>query len=128
MEKYTELMSLGIEDIARIERYNIRREGDKDILKIYFCKDKKALFAKSVKFKYPCQRKIYGIGDQELVMNPKLQLVESELQEIFGTRHDTVSERDLKKKILSDLRHLEQVVHSKITEIEKDLAKLGQKH
>ena len=54
---YDNLKSLGITNPEEIDRYSLRQEANNDILKIYFQKDKGEFFAKSVKFKYPRQRK-----------------------------------------------------------------------
>src|SRR5699024_3269076 len=62
---YDNLKSLGITNPEEIDRYSLRQEANNDILKIYFQKDKGEFFAKSVKFKYPRQRKTVvadGIG------------------------------------------------------------------
>ena len=83
-------------------------EANNDILKIYFHKDKGEFFAKSVKFKYPRQRKTVvadGIGQgykevQEI--SPNLRYVIDELDQICQRDR---SEVDLKRKILDDLRH-----------------------
>ncbi|GAM61961.1 chromosome segregation ATPase [Vibrio ishigakensis] len=54
---YPHLTGLGINEPGQIERYSLRQEAHKDVLKIYFKKQKGELFAKSVKFKYPRQVK-----------------------------------------------------------------------
>lgn len=54
---YDNLKSLGINQPEDVDRYSLRQEANNDILKIYFRKDKGEFFAKSVKFKYPRQRK-----------------------------------------------------------------------
>jgi hypothetical protein len=62
---YDNLKSLGITNPDEIDRYSLRQEANNDILKIYFHKDKGEFFAKSVKFKYPRQRKTVvadGVG------------------------------------------------------------------
>ncbi len=62
---YDNLKSLGITNPDEIDRYSLRQEVNNDILKIYFQKDKGEFFAKSVKFKYPRQRKTVvadGVG------------------------------------------------------------------
>ena len=62
---YDNLKSLGITNPEEIDRYSLRQEANNDILKIYFQKDKGEFFAKSVKFKYPRQRKTVvadGVG------------------------------------------------------------------
>ncbi|NMU67783.1 DUF3461 family protein, partial [Vibrio parahaemolyticus] len=55
-------------------------------------------------------------------INRNLTLVIDELNKI--TNPTKQPEVDVKEKILSDLRHLEKVVSSKIAEIEADLEKL----
>lgn len=123
---YDNLKSLGITNPEEIDRYSLRQEANNDILKIYFQKDRGEFFAKSVKFKYPRQRKTVvadGIGQgykevQEI--SPNLRYVDQICQR-------DRSELDLKRKILDDLRHLESVVANKISEIEADLDKLTRK-
>ncbi len=124
---YDNLKSLGIANPEDIDKYSLRQEASNDILKIYFRKDKGEFFAKSVKFKYPRQRKTIvadnaGQGYKEInEISPNLRYVVDELDQIC--QRDQV-EVDLKRKILSDLRHLESVVTHKISEIEADLEKL----
>jgi len=123
---YDNLKSLGINEPEDIDRYSLRQEANNDILKIYFRKDKGEFFAKSVKFKYPRQRKTVagsvGQSYKEIhEINPNLRYVIDELDQLC--KRDQV-EVDLKRKILDDLRHLESVVTHKIAEIESDLNKL----
>ena len=125
---YPNLTGLGIHDPKQIERYSLRQEAHKDVLKIYFHKQKGELFAKSVKFKYPRQIKNVLVDGgthqykEVTEINRNLTLIIDELNSI--TRPEMLQEKDLKQKILSDLRHLEKVVSSKIHEIESDLEKL----
>lgn len=125
---YPHLKGLGISETEQIDRYFLRQEAHKDILKIYFKKQKGELFAKSVKFKYPRQIKNIlidgGSGEyrQKTEINRNLTLVIDELNKL--TKPMKSDQKDVKKKILSDLRHLEKVVSSKIAEIEADLEKL----
>ncbi|AOR64322.1 DUF3461 family protein [Pectobacterium wasabiae] len=124
---YDNLKSLGITNPDDIDRYSLRQEANNDILKIYFRKDKGEFFAKSVKFKYPRQRKTIvadnsGQGYKEInEISPNLRYVIDELDKICQQEQVEV---DLKRKILGDLRHLESVVSHKISEIEADLEKL----
>ncbi|PSU28856.1 DUF3461 family protein [Photobacterium lutimaris] len=124
---YPNLTAIGIEKPETIERYSLRQEAANDILKIYFAKQKGELFAKSVKFKFPRQRKTVMVnsGSREYKevteINRTLTFIIDELDRITNKKH---SEVDIKKKILGDLRHLEQVVSHKIAEIEADLDKL----
>lgn len=125
---YPNLIGLGIQDPKQIERYSLRQEAHKDVLKIYFRKQKGELFAKSVKFKYPRQVKNVRTESssqnykQVTEINRNLTLVIDELNRL--TKPIEATEVDVKQKILSDLRHLEKVVSSKIAEIEADLEKL----
>ncbi|WP_192458087.1 DUF3461 family protein [Musicola keenii] len=124
---YDNLKSLGITNPEDIDRYSLRQEASNDILKIYFRKDKGEFFAKSVKFKYPRQRKTIaadnnGQGYKEIdEISPNLRYVVDELDQLCQRDQ---AEVDLKRKILADLRHLENVVTNKINEIESDLEKL----
>ena len=85
-------------------------------------------FAKSVKFKYPRQVKNVLVDGgsnkykEVTEINRNLTLIIDELNTI--TKPKKLAKVDTKEKILSDLRHLEKVVSSKIAEIEADLEKL----
>lgn len=124
---YPHLTSIGIEHPEAIERYSLRQEAANDILKVYFSKNKGELFAKSVKFKFPRQRKsvLVNSGSREYKeiteINRTLTHIIDELDIITKRKHTEV---DIKNKILGDLRHLERVVSQKISEIETDLEKL----
>ncbi|ODP95829.1 MULTISPECIES: DUF3461 family protein [Salinivibrio] len=124
---YQQLKNIGIEHPEKIERYSLRQEASYDTLKVYFSKQKGDLFARSMKFKYPRQRKNVvvdsGTGRSREVteINRSLSLVIDELDRIV--QHEQ-TEQDVKQKVLTDLRHLEKVVASKIAEIEAELDKL----
>ncbi|MFY2507889.1 DUF3461 family protein [Vibrio pectenicida] len=125
---FPHLKALGIQEPKQIERYSLRQEAHKDVLKIYFRKQKGELFAKSVKFKYPRQVKNVLVDGgsnkyREITeINRNLTLIIDELNTL--TKPEKLAKVDTKEKILSDLRHLEKVVSSKIAEIEADLEKL----
>ncbi|MGV3346783.1 DUF3461 family protein [Enterobacteriaceae bacterium LUAb1] len=126
---YDNLKSLGISHPETIDRYSLRHEADNDILKIYFRKDKGEFFAKSVKFKYPRQRKSV-ISDSNAQGYKEVQEINTDLrntlEELDNICQPDHTEVDLKRKILADLHHLENVVNNKIREIEADLEKLTQ--
>ena len=127
---YDNLKSLGITHPEEVDRYSLRQEANNEILKIYFRKDKGEFFAKSVKFKYPRQRKTVvsdqsGQGFKEIQeISPNLRYLIDELDQLCQQEQ---AEVDLKVKILDDLLHLELVVSNKISEIEADLEKLTRK-
>lgn len=124
---YPNLKAIGVTDVDRIEKYTVRTEGKADVLKIYYARDKGDLFARSEKFKYPRQQKRVrvdsgtGTYSDTSEIAPTLRYVIEELDHIA---REEKQETDLKQKILSDLRHLEKVVKSKIEEIEADLERL----
>ena len=125
---YKHLQTLGILEPKSVEHFTIRSETEFDILKIYHRKKKGELFAKSEKFKFPRQKKrmhVHADGKNKYhdvsEISTTLRYVVEELDQLC--KHD-VTAVDIRKKILSDLRHLEGVVKYKISEIEADLAKL----
>ena len=80
---YDNLKSLGITNPEEIDRYSLRQEANNDILKIYFQKDKGEFFAKSVKFKYPRQRKILDdLRHLESVVTNKISEIEADLEKL----------------------------------------------
>lgn len=126
---YDNLKSLGITNPEEIDRYSLRQEANNDILKIYFQKDKGEFFAKSVKFKYPRQRKTVvadGVGQGYKEVQKSARIYGISLMSLIKSASVTAA-----KLILSvrsdDLRHLESVVTNKISEIEADLEKLTRK-
>ena len=124
---YDNLKSLGITNPDEIDRYSLRQEANNDILKIYFQKDKGEFFAKSVKFKYPRQRKtVVADGVPPGLGEPVFDRLDADIAHALICQRDR-TEIDLKRKILDDLRHLESVVTNKISEIEADLEKLTRK-
>ncbi|MBD1575086.1 MULTISPECIES: DUF3461 family protein [Vibrio] len=125
---YPNLQKLGITEPKLIARYSLRQEAQVDVLKVYFHKQKGELFAKSVKFKYPRQRKSIRLENSQgryketTEVSPNLTQIMTELNKI--TKPKAMDSADIKHKILTDLRHLEKVVSGKIAEIEADLEKL----
>ncbi len=125
---YPALESIGVKNIDRIEYYSVRSEVEQDILKIYYLKEKGALFHRSEKFKFPVSHKLVRDGRDFKDLSsasPMLAKVTQELDQITGQLKDTnKTKKDAKEKILSDLRHLEKVVANKISEIERHLKEL----
>jgi hypothetical protein len=127
---YTNLKKLGIINPEAISHYTLRQEGVNDILKIYFRKEKGEFFARSLKFKYPRQRKTvtadsHGDRYKEVKeINPVLLHLIEELDKLKLTQK--VKDVELSAKILADLKHLQLVINNKIAEIEMDIHKLQQ--
>lgn len=126
---YPYLTSLGIHDPSQIERYTLRQEAHKDVLKIYFHRQQGELLAKSAKFRYPRQRKCVLVDSgthqykEVTEINRNLTLIIDELNMI--TRPEMLPEKVLKQKMLSELHYLEKQVSGKIKQLEADLARLG---
>lgn len=127
---YPNLRDIGIRNPENIKRYSLRKEGEKDILKVYFRKSSGMLIGRSSKFKFQRQIKTVSGGQHnhhiqgttELSeINPTLHKIIQELDSL--SLHES-SEKELKQQILSDLKHLQLVVDNKIQEIENKLDKL----
>ena len=125
--EYIILKALGVKGIDHIERYSVRTEGESDSLKIYYEKKKGQLFHRSEKFKFSRTHRsvrsstVPNEYKDMSEVSPMLTKVMAELDDIVDSEHQ---EQDAKKKILTDLRHLEKVVQQKIQEIEVQLNKL----
>jgi hypothetical protein len=121
---YPNLRDIGIRNPEDIKRYSLRQEGDKDVLKVYFRKQSGMLMGKSSKFKFQRQlKKVSGGSNAEKFtdlseINPTLRKI---IQELDSLSVQVGTEEELKKQVLSDLRHLQDVVKNKIEEIEKKL-------
>jgi len=124
---YSNLKNIGVANYENIDKYTLRQEGDNDILKIYFRKASRQFLAKSLKFKFPRQRKkisndsgIKGFRNVSEI-NTTLRYVLRELDTL--TKH-VKEEKEIKVQVLEDLKHLESVVSSKIKEIERKLEQM----
>ena len=121
---YPNLRDIGIRNPEDIKRYSLRQEGEKDVLKVYFRKQSGMLIGKSSKFKFQRQmKKVSGGQNTEKFtdlseINPTLRKI---IQELDSLSVQVGTEQELKKQVLSDLRHLQDVVNNKIAEIEKKL-------
>jgi len=119
------LHSIGIKNIDRVESYTIRSEANQDILKVYYKKEKGDLFHRSEKLKFPREQKTFknesGNYEDTKEISSTLHKAMSELDKVTLAER---KEKDVKQKIVADLRHLEQVVSNKIAEIEADLERL----
>ena len=121
---YPNLRDIGIRNPEDIKRYSLRQEGEKDVLKVYFRKKGAMLIGKSSKYKFQRQMKRVSGGQNTekftdlSEINPTLRKI---IQELDSLSVQAGSEEDLKKQVLSDLRHLQDVVNNKINEIEKKL-------
>ena len=126
---YDNLKSLGITNPEEIDRYSLRQEANNDILKIYFQKDKGEFFAKSVKFKYPRQRKTVvadGVGQGYKEVRKSARIYGISLMSLIKSASVTAAKLIL--SVRSSTTYVtESVVTNKISEIEADLEKLTRK-
>jgi len=121
---YPHLRDIGIRNPENIIRYSLRREGEKDVLKVYFRKESGMLMGRSSKYKFQRQTKTVSSGQHDSSytslseINPTLHKI---IQELDSLSLKAGSEKELEQQVLSDLKHLQKVVDSKIQEIENKL-------
>lgn len=124
---YETLKELGVTDLDQIERYTLRQEGDEDILKIYFKRKKGDLFAHSMKFRHGRSKKMVQVDSgthkykEVSEISPTMLKLSQELDQLV---HHEESVADFKKRILSDIDHLEKVLTRKLDQLRNDLDKL----
>ena len=121
------LNTIGIQNVEDINRYSLRKEGERDILKIYFKKTGREFLARSSKFKFQRhQKRVSGgyRGDNFTNLseiNPTLRNI---IKELDALAVHASSEKEIKVQLLNDLEHLEIVVTNKIKEMEEKIARL----
>lgn len=121
---YETLNELGVTDLDQIERYTLRQEGDEDILKIYFKRKKGELFAHSMKFRHGRSKKMVQVDSgthkykEVSEISPTMLKLTQELDQLV---HHEESVADFKKRILSDIDHLEKVITRKLDQLRTDI-------
>jgi len=121
---YSNLKQIGIHHPEEIKRYSLRQEGGQDVLKVYFKKQNGTLIGRSSKFKFQRQKKKVSGGPHTQhftslsEISPTLRKI---IKELDSLTVQIEQEEDIKKQILSDLKHLQSVVNNKVDEIEKKL-------
>lgn len=124
---YETLRELGVTDLERIEKYTLRQEGDEDILKIYFKRKKGDLFAHSMKFRHGRSKKMVQIDSgthkykEVSEISPTMLKLTEELDQLV---HHEASVADFKKRILSDIDHMETVMKRKLEQLRTDIESL----
>ena len=124
---YETLKEMGVTDIDHIDKYTLRQEGDEDILKIYYRRKKGDIFSRSIKFRHGRSTKVIpvnsGRGEYKEVseISPTILKAVEELEQIV--QHEE-SIQDFKKRILSDIDHLERVVQRKLDQLRQDVSRL----
>jgi hypothetical protein len=127
MSKYPTLTEMGIQSIEEIYKYSLRQEGNNDVLKVYFRRDKGSLLPKSKKFKFGRAHKTVRVDSshdkyQEIEeMSSFLMKAIDELHNLVQHEHDV---QTIKEKLNSDIDHLEKVFNAKLAEIRRDIDRL----
>ena len=62
---YPHLRDIGIRTPENIIRYSLRREGEKDVLKVYFRKESGMLIGRNSKYKFQRQIKTVSGGQNQ---------------------------------------------------------------
>ncbi|AKH21124.1 DUF3461 family protein [Sedimenticola thiotaurini] len=124
---YETLNELGVSDLDQIERYTLRQEGDEDILKIYFKRKKGELFPHSMKFRHGRSKKMVQVDSgthkykEVSEISPTMLKLTQELDQLV---HHEENVADFKKRILSDIDHLEKVMKRKLDQLRNDIETL----
>jgi hypothetical protein len=127
MSNYPTLTEMGVQSIEDIVKYSLRQEGDNDVLKIYFRREKGSLLPKSKKFKFGRSHKTVRVDSSHdkyheiTEMSAFLMKAVDELHELVKHEHEVM---DIKAKLHDDIDHLEKVIMSKLSEIRRDIEKI----
>lgn len=128
MSNYPTLTEMGVQSIEDIVKYSLRQEGEGDVLKIYFRREKGSLLPRSKKFKFGRSYKTVRVDSsqdkyQEITeMSAFLMKAVDELHELVKHEQDVI---DIKAKLRDDIDHLEKVVMSKLKDIRRDIDKIS---
>lgn len=120
MTEFRHLNEMGVEDVTDIEKYTLRQEGDEDVVKIYFRKDKGEWFSRSKKFKFKRYLKTVRVNEntqqyrEVSEMNPYLLRAVEELDRLVARDNRKMSD---KERLLEELEHLDKVVSRKISDL-----------
>jgi len=118
------LKEMGINNPGEIIKYLLRQEGNGDVLKVYYRRQKGSLLPSSRKYKFGRSSKtiMTDSGKQEFEevyeISPFLRQAISELDEIVQHKEDVI---DRKKKLIDEMDHLERVLTSKLDELRREV-------
>ncbi|MFT5721985.1 MAG: hypothetical protein ACI9W6_002303 [Motiliproteus sp.] len=127
MSNYPALTEMGVQSVGDIVKYSLRQEGEGDVLKVYYRREKGSLLPRSKKFNFGRSYKTVRVDSsqdkyQEITeMSAFLMKAVDELHELVKHEHEVV---DIKAKLCGDIDHLEKVVSSKLKEMRRDIEKL----
>ncbi|MEH6823481.1 MAG: DUF3461 family protein [Motiliproteus sp.] len=127
MSNYPTLTEMGVQSVEDIVKYSLRQEGESDILKIYFRREKGSLLPKSKKFQFGRSHKTVRVDSSQdkyheiTEMSAFLMRAVDELHELVKHEHEV---QDIKTKLRDDIDHLEKVMMSKLIEIRRDIERI----
>lgn len=124
---YETLREMGVTDFENIDRYSLRQEGDEDILKIFFKREKGAMFSHSLKFRHGRAKKMVQIdsGTHEYKevseISPTMLKLCAELDTVVRKEE---TRADFKTRILTDIDQLEKAMQGRLQQLRADIKKL----
>ncbi len=128
MTDFATLKEMGISSFELISRFSLRREHDRDVLKIYYLRPTTSLRPHSQKFTFarprqsiPGQSRHSQAWQQLSDCSPVLRQALDELEQLTGSSEHALSPR---QELLQDLQHLEKVVEAKLAEIREKIERL----
>ncbi|MDC9720167.1 MAG: DUF3461 family protein [Gammaproteobacteria bacterium] len=127
MSQHPTLTEMGITSFDAISKYTLRQEGDFDILKIYYKREKGSFLPRSKKFRFGRATRTVMVDSgrqqwQEVSeISPFLLRALTELNKLA---HEEKKILNSKEAIAQDLAHLERIMAEKLAEIRSQLEKL----
>ena len=127
MSSYPTLLEMGITSFNAINKYNLRQEGDFDVLKIYYKREKGSFLPRSKKFRFGRATRTVMVDSgrqqwQEVSeISPFLLRALTELNKLA---HEEKKAVDSKEAITENLVHLERIMTEKLAEIRAQLDRL----
>lgn len=131
MTDFTTLKEMGISSFELISRFSLRREHDRDVLKVYYLRPVTSLRPHSQKFTFarprqaiPGQSRHSQAWKDLEECSPVLRQALQELRQLTGSDCDD-QPLAAKDELLRDLTHLEKVVAAKLAEIRQQVERLS---
>ena len=127
MSQHPTLTEMGITSFESISKYTLRQEGDFDILKIYYKREKGSFLPRSKKFRFGRATRTVMVDSgrqqwQEVSeISPFLLRALTELNKLA---HEENKVADNKETISEDLLHLERIMAEKLAEIRAKIDQL----
>lgn len=127
MQEYPALEEMGVRNPDEITYYTLRSEGNDDVLKIRYKRQKGSFLPSSRKYKFGRSSKKVSVdrGKQEFketyLISPFLQKAIAELDKIVKCKKEDV---DRKKELISEIVDLEDIMARKLRELRQQVEAL----